>query len=57
MSNNIFVSYPTEGSIVPPYVPAVPVSPFMPVEMNIYGEAFVIDPYYLKRKRKRFALY
>ena len=57
VSNNIFVSYPTEGSIVPPYVPAVPVSPFMPVEMNIYGEAFVIDPYYLKRKRKRFALY
>ena len=51
--NGVFVSYPISGSDVPPYLPSIPLSPIYPTELTVFGDSFVIDPFYLKRKRKR----
>ena len=53
----IFVSYPISGSDVAPYLPSIPISPLYPSEVTVYGDSFVIDPFFLKRKRKRYTLY
>nr|AYA93790.2 MAG: L2 protein [Human papillomavirus] len=49
-SNNVFQTEIIQTPVVP--LP-VPNRPLEPTNIDIYGEDYIIDPFYLKRKRKR----
>lgn len=57
LQKGISVSYPIPGSNVPTVLPGFPASPLIPSSVDTFGEDFIIDPFFLRRKRKRTHFY